>query len=51
MIKARNVQRDGETIIGSALVAGGGIAGMTAAMDLAESGYNVYLVEFSPAIG
>ena len=38
-------------IVGSALVIGGGITGMQAALDLADSGYKVYLVERSPAIG
>ena len=38
-------------IVGSALVVGGGIAGMQAALDLADSGYYVYLLERSPAIG
>ena len=37
--------------IGSVLVAGGGIAGMQAAIDLADSGFFVHLVERSPAIG
>ncbi|MBA7504532.1 hypothetical protein ES706_03176 [subsurface metagenome] len=37
--------------IGAALVVGGGIGGIQAALDLAESGYKVYLVEKSPAIG
>lgn len=37
--------------IGSVLVVGGGIAGIQSALDLAESGYYVYLVEKSPAIG
>jgi heterodisulfide reductase subunit A len=37
--------------VGSIMVAGGGIAGMQAALDLADSGYFVYLVEKSPAIG
>jgi len=36
---------------GSVLVVGGGIAGMQAALDLAESGYFVHLIEKSPAIG
>ena len=35
----------------SALVVGAGIAGMQSALDLADSGYRVYLVEKSPAIG
>ncbi len=36
---------------GSVLVVGGGIAGMQSALDLANSGYYVYLLEQSPAIG
>ncbi len=36
---------------GSVLVVGGGIAGMQSALDLANSGYYVYLVEKSSAIG
>ena len=36
---------------GSVLVVGGGIAGMQSAVDLANSGYFVYLLEKSPAIG
>lgn len=37
--------------IGSALVVGAGIGGMQAALDLAESGIKVYLVENKPCIG
>jgi heterodisulfide reductase subunit A-like polyferredoxin len=37
--------------IGSAMVIGGGIAGMQAALDLADSGFYVHLVEKLPAIG
>jgi NADH:ubiquinone oxidoreductase subunit E len=37
--------------IGAVLVAGSGIGGMQAALDLAESGFKVYLVEEGPAIG
>lgn len=37
--------------VGAALVVGGGIGGIQAALDLAESGYKVYLVEKTPAIG
>ncbi len=36
---------------GSVLVVGGGIAGIQASLDLADSGYKVYLVESKPAIG
>ena len=38
-------------IFGSVMVAGAGIAGMQAALDLAHSGYYVYLIEKSPSIG
>lgn len=37
--------------IGAALVVGGGIGGMQAALDLAESGIKVYLVDSQPSIG
>jgi heterodisulfide reductase subunit A len=37
--------------VGSVMVVGGGIAGMQAALDLADSGFYVYLVERSPSIG
>ena len=36
---------------GSVLIVGGGIAGMQSALDLADSGYYVYLLEKGPAIG
>jgi len=36
---------------GSVLIVGGGIAGMQAALDLANSGYYVYLLEKDSAIG
>jgi len=37
--------------IGSVMVVGGGITGMQTALDLADSGYYVYLVEESSSIG
>jgi heterodisulfide reductase subunit A len=37
--------------VGAILVVGGGIAGIQAALDMANSGYYVYMVEKSPAIG
>jgi len=40
-----------ENVKGSVLIVGGGIAGMQSALDLADSGYYVYLLEKSPAIG
>ncbi len=36
---------------GAVLVVGGGIAGIQSSLDLADSGYKVYLLEESPAIG
>ncbi len=38
-------------VIGAAMVVGGGIAGIQAALDLAEAGFKVYLVEQKSAIG
>jgi heterodisulfide reductase subunit A2 len=37
--------------IGAVLVVGGGIGGVQAALDLASTGFKVYLVEKSPMIG
>jgi heterodisulfide reductase subunit A-like polyferredoxin len=37
--------------VGAVIVVGGGIAGMQASLDLADSGFKVYLVEKEPAIG
>jgi heterodisulfide reductase subunit A2 len=37
--------------VGAVLVVGGGIAGMQSALDLANSGFYVYLVEKSASIG
>ncbi len=36
---------------GDVMVVGGGISGIQAALDLATSGYKVYLVEKGPSIG
>lgn len=38
-------------ITNAALVIGGGVAGIQAALDLADSGHQVYLVEKEPSIG
>jgi len=38
-------------VTGAVMVVGGGIAGMQSALDLADSGYYVYLVEKEPSIG
>jgi heterodisulfide reductase subunit A len=45
------VENPTNNLSGSVMVVGGGIAGMQAALDLANSGYFVYLVERSPSIG
>jgi heterodisulfide reductase subunit A-like polyferredoxin len=37
--------------VGAVMVVGGGIAGVQAALDLADSGFYVYMVERQPAIG
>jgi len=44
-------QKKAGEIIGSAMVVGAGIAGMQAALDLADAGYYVYLVDRSTSIG
>ena len=46
-----NTIRPNQDTQGSVLVVGGGIAGMQAALDMANSGFLVHLVERSPAIG
>jgi heterodisulfide reductase subunit A-like polyferredoxin len=40
-----------QAITGAVMVVGGGIAGIQASLDLAESGFKVYLVESNSAIG
>ncbi len=50
-IKIRNGAATTDKPIGSVMVVGGGIAGMQATLDLAESGYSVYMVEKSAGIG
>ena len=39
------------SVTDAALVVGGGVAGIQAALDLADSGHQVYLVERNPSIG
>jgi heterodisulfide reductase subunit A len=41
----------GGEVIGAAMVVGGGVGGIQAALDLADSGFYVYLVERSSSIG
>ena len=42
---------ESKKIIGSVMIVGSGISGIQAALDLADAGYYVYLVEKSSAIG
>ena len=49
--KNNAVKTQGKNLVGSVMVLGSGIAGMQSALDLANSGYYVYLVERSSAIG
>ena len=46
-----SIKQQGKKMVGSVMVLGGGIAGMQAPLDLADSGYLVHLVEKSSAIG
>ncbi|NWF54918.1 MAG: FAD-dependent oxidoreductase [Syntrophaceae bacterium] len=51
MEKGKEPQRKKREKIGSVMVVGGGVGGMQASLDLANSGFKVYLVEESSAIG
>jgi heterodisulfide reductase subunit A len=46
-----SLAEDKRDIQGSVMVVGGGIAGMQAALDAAVSGFYVYMIEKTPAIG
>ncbi|MEM0314119.1 MAG: FAD-dependent oxidoreductase, partial [Candidatus Bathyarchaeia archaeon] len=37
--------------VGAVLVVGGGVAGIQASLDLADSGFKVYLLDEAPSIG
>jgi heterodisulfide reductase subunit A len=41
----------GDSEFGDVMVVGGGVSGIQASLDLAESGFRVYLVDKLPAIG
>jgi heterodisulfide reductase subunit A len=43
--------KDSKAKSGTVMVVGAGIAGMQAALDLADSGYYVHLVDRSPTVG
>ena len=54
LIEGKNQQHSQSFVdrdFGDVMVVGGGISGIQASLDLADSGYKVYLVEKSPAIG
>lgn len=40
-----------QPVTGAVMVVGGGITGVQAALDLAKSGFYVYLIEKEPSIG
>jgi heterodisulfide reductase subunit A len=44
-------QSFGDTTFGDVMVVGGGISGIQASLDLAATGFKVYLVDKSPTIG
>ncbi len=44
-------KKNGHKPVGAVMIVGGGISGMQSAIDLVESGYKVYMVEESSAIG
>ncbi len=44
-------ETENNRMIGAVMVVGGGVTGMQAALDLADAGFHVYLVERSGAIG
>jgi len=51
VVESSTSETEGQNLVGSVMVVGAGIAGMQSALDLANSGYYVYLVEQSSAIG
>jgi len=46
-----NHSKNNSPPVGAVMVVGGGIGGIQASLDLANSGFRVYLVEEEPAIG
>ena len=49
-IQQLSKNREGSNF-GDVMVVGGGISGIQAALDLADTGFKVYLVDKSPALG
>jgi len=50
-VEGQDFESPAEDRFGDVMVVGGGISGIQAALDLAETGFKVYLVDKSPAIG
>ena len=50
-VEGRHFELPAGSHFGDVMIVGGGISGIQAALDLATSGYKVYLVDKSPAIG
>ena len=50
-VEGQFVTSPADSNFGDVMVVGGGISGIQAALDLADTGFKVYLVEKSPAIG
>jgi len=46
-----NDNKQSEQLQGAVMVVGGGIAGMQAALDMANSGFYVHMLEKAPGIG
>jgi heterodisulfide reductase subunit A len=46
-----NDNKQNKQLRGAVMVVGGGISGMQAALDMANSGFYVYMIEKSPGIG
>jgi heterodisulfide reductase subunit A len=44
-------KRIGDRIFGDVMVVGGGISGIQVSLDLAATGFKVYLIEKAPSIG
>ncbi len=51
VVSAEPIEVEEMPVVGEALVIGGGVAGLSAALDLAEKGIRVHLVEKKPTVG
>ena len=50
-VEGQSVHSQADSNFGDVMVVGGGISGIQAALDLADTGFRVYLIDKSPAIG